>query len=636
MNRILGHSTRRDFLRTAAAAGCGLAVQGLGPLESSAGAAERPPDAARPGAVHVADNWGRIAANSPLIVVAQQVSTDINPRARAWAYISEILQRAGLFFDSLSPAHLKSLFRRPKSIVLLAGHLPLTAPQREALTAWVKNGGALVGLGGTSGLDEVFGVSGESPLAEGWMKVTAGDHPVVAGLRSSLHVFGGCVMKKRSAASLAAVQSATGADIGSAILENRFGTGRALLLAPDLLFSIVHIQQGLRVLQDGKPAPDGSAPINDGILKTEDGLVLDWERDRSPVPPDGGRLFLEPISDELREIVLRSIFHLAQQQAIPLPMLWYWPRSLKAVAEMSHDTDGNEPPKAPAMLEVMNRCRIKSTWCVLYPGGYPREFYRTLAEQGFEIALHYDARTGGPHTSWSRENFLFQRRWLMNEAGLRHLTTVKNHYLRWEGRLDFLRWCEAAGFASDESRGPSKKGTIGFPLGGSQPYFPLDDEAESPRFLRLLEVNLLTQDLVVTCPPEYGKPLLDSALRHHGVAHFLFHPAHILKPGVADALAGVVDYGKAQGLEWWTNRQICQWETARRAVNARFESANAFTLRSPAPLWQATLLLLKSGPQPQTVAFNGQPARTTGWSVYGFEFDAATVDLSGQIKVQVT
>ena len=73
-----------------------------------------------------------------------------------------------------------------------------------------------------------------------------------------------------------------------------------------------------------------------------------------------------------------------------------------------------------------------------------------------------------------------------------------------------------------------------------------------------------------------------------------------------------------------------------RAVNARFESANAFTLRSPAPLWQATLLLLKSGPQPQTVAFNGQPARTTGWSVYGFEFDAATVDLSGQIKVQVT
>ena len=83
---------------------------------------------------------------------------------------------------------------------------------------------------------------------------------------------------------------------GSAILENRFGAGRAILLSPDLLFSIVHIQQGLRVLQDGKTAPDGSAPLNDGLLKAEDGLVLDWQRDRTPTPPDGGPLFMEPLT----------------------------------------------------------------------------------------------------------------------------------------------------------------------------------------------------------------------------------------------------------------------------------------------------------------------------------------------------
>ena len=153
------------------------------------------------------------------------------------------------------------------------------------------------------------------------MKVTAGDHPVTAGLRSSLHVFGGYAMKKGSAAALAELQTGNGVAKGSAILENRFGAGRAILLGPDLLFSIVHIQQGLRVLQDGKPPPDGSAPLNDGLLKAEDGLVLDWQRDRTPTPPDGGPLFLEPISDELREIILRSIFHLARQQAITLPVL---------------------------------------------------------------------------------------------------------------------------------------------------------------------------------------------------------------------------------------------------------------------------------------------------------------------------
>ena len=99
----------------------------------------------------------------------------------------------------------------------------------------------------------------------------------------------------------------------------------------------------------------------------------------------------------------------------------------------------------------------------------------------------------------------------------------------------------------------------------------------------MLEVNLQTQDLVVVCPPEYGRQLVDSVLRHHGVAHFLFHPAHILKPTVADTLCGLVEYGRAQGLEWWTNEQIYQWEIQRRSVAASFESGNAFTLSADKP-----------------------------------------------------
>ena len=631
---IRGHATRRDFLRRAAGATSCLLMQGLGVVGGAGQTRERRTNMPVPVSGAAASGGPGIIPGAPVTVITQPVSTDANPRTRAWGYLTEVLSRAGLFYETLPASQLESLFRRAKSVVILAGDLPLTQPQREALAQWVKEGGALIGLGGASGLEEVFGVAGGIPVAEGWIKVTAGEHPLTAGLRSSLHVFGGRALKKSSATVLAELQTGNGISKGSAILENRFGTGRTVLLGPDLLFSIVHIQQGLRVLQDGRPAPDDSAPVNEGLLKTEDGLVLDWQRDRSPVPPDDGPLFLEPISDELRELILRSVFHLARQQAILLPVLWYWPRSLKAVAQLSHDSDGNDPQKAAALLEVMNRSRLKSTWCILYPGGYPAEFYRTLVEQDFEVALHYDAMTGGEHTAWSRDNFLFQQRWLMKEAGLEQITTNKNHYLRWEGRLDFLRWCESAGIASDQSRGPSKKGTIGFPLGGSQPYFPLDDEADSPRFLNVLEVNLLTQDLVITCPPEYGQPLLDSAARHHGVAHFLFHPAHILKPGVADALAGLVDYGRKQGLEWWTNRQIWQWEMARRGVEARFHSGNAFTLRATASLPQATLLLLRSQPASRALALNGRPTDPKLWDLYGFEFDALTVDIGGEIRVQ--
>jgi len=571
--------------------------------------------------------------NAPLVVVTQSVSRDVQARSGSWCYITEILRRAGVFFEQLAPARLPALFHRTNCVVLLAGNLSLASAERQALAAWVKSGGALVGIGGTSGLDEVFGVTGESPLAEGWIKVTAPDHAVTAGLRSSLHVFGGYAMKRGSATALAEVETGNRPAKGSAILENRFGKGRAILLAPDLLFSIVHIQQGLPVFQDGKPSPDNSAPLNEGILKAEDGLVLDWRRDRTPLPPDNVPVFLEPITDELREIILRSIFHVARQQGVTLPLLWYWPRGLKAVGHVSHDTDGNDPQKAAAMLGVVNRCRVKSTWCTLFPGGYPKEFYRTLREQGFEIALHYDAMSGAAQTSWSKDNLILQHRWLMETAGLKHITSNKNHYTRWEGRLAFYRWCEELGINSDQTRGPSKKGTIGFPLGGSQPYFPLDDEAVAPRFLNVLEVNMLTQDLVVVCPAEYGKPLLDSALRHHGVAHFLFHPAHIRKPPVADALCGLVDYGRTQGLEWWTNEQIYRWEMLRRGVKAEFDAGNALILRTARPLQKATLLFLRSGKGPGAIRVNGQAARGTPWNLHGFEFDALTADIEGEFHV---
>ncbi len=632
---MISRWTRRGFLRKASAAGGYLALGGLGQAARGAQPAQSQSTSTAGRTTGMIGASGGIAAGAPVILLAPAVSTDVNPRARTWIYIAEILRRAGVFFEHLPLAQLASLFRRPKSIVVLAGNLPLASADRQILTKWVNEGGALVGIGGTSGLNDAFGVTGEIPLAEAWMKVVAADHPVTAGLRSSLHVFGGYGVKRGSATSLAELETGNRTARGSAILENRFGKGRAVLLAPDLLFSIVHFQQGLSVLQDGRASPDDSAPINEGILKAEDGLVLDWRRDRTPLSPDNGPVFLEPVSDELREIVLRSIFHLAQQQGIALPVLWYWPRSLKAVGHISHDTDGNDPQKAVALLEVMNRCKVKSTWCTLYPGGYPREFYGTLAKQGFEIALHYDAMTGGAETSWSKENFLLQHRWLMKEASLRHIATNKNHYTRWEGRLDFFRWCEEAGIGSDQTRGPSKKGTIGFPLGGSQPYFPLDDEAVSPRFFKVLEVNMLTQDLVVVCPGQYGRQLLDSVLRHHGVAHFLFHPGHILKPGVADALGGLIDYGRTQAVEWWTSQQIHHWETLRRDVEARFDPSGSFTLRAPRPLDQATLLLLKSQQAQRSIAINGQPVQGTRWNLHGFEFDAMTLDVAGEIKVRV-
>jgi len=89
--------------------------------------------------------------NAPITVVTQSVSTDINPRANTWIYITEVLQRAGLFFDKVSPDDLSSLVGRSNPIVVLAGDLRLTTEQRDALTTLVHNGGSIIAIGAHRG-----------------------------------------------------------------------------------------------------------------------------------------------------------------------------------------------------------------------------------------------------------------------------------------------------------------------------------------------------------------------------------------------------------------------------------------------------------------------------------------------------
>ena len=103
-----GHTTRRNFLRaTAAASGC-LVMPGAGVAA-----------AAEPSASEV--NGARDpAATTPITVITQPISRDVNPRASTWGYITEILQRAGLFFDQMPPSRIPTLLDRTKPIVLLA------------------------------------------------------------------------------------------------------------------------------------------------------------------------------------------------------------------------------------------------------------------------------------------------------------------------------------------------------------------------------------------------------------------------------------------------------------------------------------------------------------------------------------
>lgn len=560
------------------------------------------------------------------------------------AYMREILAHAGLCRRDVAVEELPDALPGLRLLVTV-GDTALPEPAREALRTWVTEGGAWLAVGGTCGLPDLLGVEEETPpvatfgggkvtLGEGYLTADHPLHPVLSHLRIPLHFFNGAAVRGGAGQVVAGILDAHQRPTHrAAVVEAAPGNGRTMLIAPDVTGSVVRIQQGVAVTRDGVPSPDGLAPDSDGVLKSDDGFVLDWTFDRQPIPGAPGlSAFLHPVADLWREVVLRAALHLASERRIPLPLLWRYPRNLPALAHMSHDTDGNDPALARLLLDALHEAQIQSTWCVILPG-YEDEVLAAIRRAGHEPAMHFDAMSEG--TAFTEEQF--DRQWKALCARLGgDIVTNKNHYLRWEGDTEFFTWCEKRGIRMDQSKGASKTGEAGFNFGTCLPHFPVRPDGAP---LDVLELPTPTQDLVVFAPPQIVDPLLDAVVRCHGVLHLLFHPAHIAKPGVADALKAAVEAAKARGLEWWTARRLNNWERARRAAHwSGFEAEPGrarITLFAGTHLAGATILWL--APAGGSLSVNGAPAETQTVQRHGFRFAAATFDATeGDHALEIT
>ena len=546
---------------------------------------------------------------------------------RYGSYIKEILGHAGFPYRVVTIEALAETLSF-LGILVLPAHVVLDDCQQQLITQFVESGHVLIALGGTSGLDVLCGCHDHGPVNEAWVGTSGVAHQVTAALPAPLHAFGGRQIE--ALAGVAVLASWLDGDCYStengwldaafapAITLRNAGRGYALVVAADLVQSIVRIQQGVGVHVDGCPAPDGSAPVNDGILKVDDGLVLDYTRDRVPV--GNTQIFGYGIADAWRELLLRALLWSAAVIAMPLPVLWYWPNHLQAIGLISHDSDVNDPILANMLLDNLQNMQISSTWCIQYPGGYAPAFYRKLVSLGYELALHFDANVQKDRRSWQENDFRLQVGWLTDIAD-QHPISNKNHILRWEGVTEFFSWMERAGMKADQSKGPSKTGNMGFPFGGSHPWFPMHEH--TLQMIDVLEINLSSQDLVLTCPYEVGPVVVDWAKTHYGVAHLLFHPAHADKPQVAAALRNVVTYGREQGLPWWTCAQIQEWERLRRQVRLEESSHGGWTVSSTTDVPNATLLWFGAGAPVVKGSYDTKQVH-----VYDFPAVAQVIDLS--------
>ena len=553
----------------------------------------------------------------PICVVTDVEGQTLKDGSRRYSgfYIREILSHAGIPFDEISrPVSRDDL--EDRGLVLLPWNLTLDEDEVRVISGFVEGGGALVGLGGSSGLDSVFGADDRGEMADGYLQIIEEEHAIVNSLASSLHCFGGRRIKATGGRAICRVSGAS-----DGIVEHRHGKGLTVLIGPDLVGTILEFQQGHEV-------PPAEGPTRIDVIK---GLALDLDRDRLPIAEEGGLAFLEPIGDELRGIIIRAVLYACSEMDIRTPILWYWPDNVTAIAHMSHDSDGGDEGLGWSLFKLTQEVGIPTTWCIM-AGHYPPEFYSAVQEYGSEVALHYDAQSYQTadddtkpevsHLKWGYDEFAGQLKTVARAAGCA-VTTNKNHTLRWQGRLEFFRWCEKAGVTVEQSKGPNTPYTNGFPFGGSHPWFPMEDGEAGGKMIDVLEVNLTVQDIHRRCSTHLATQFAERIYKHYGIGHYLFHPAHVWDSAVRGGLRAIVGFTRDLDMPWWTASRIGHWERARRAVRFTRSGAGGYELQAEETLQGATLLFTGGG-----------KAKVNGVKVeeqverYGFTLGTVTLDIA--------
>lgn len=551
-------------------------------------------------------------------------------------YVEQILQHAGVCHHVLDQTRWTSQLA-DLAILITVGQTDLEETQRSAVQTFVQRGGTWISIAATCGLDALLGIekvesrsairwaaSDEISLGEFYLAPADTHHPAVRHITLPLHGFGGLAARARKDADLAlsipVLDKHHRLTDRVALSIHETGRGRAVFLAADLPGTVTRIQQGVAVTRDGVSSPEGDGQITDGVLKTDDGMVLDWLLDRTDVPGANGMAgFLCPMADHWRQVLLGLIFDSAKSQGVSLPVLWYWPDRQPAVAHLSFDSDGNDPDLARILLEQCDKASVTATWCVIKTG-YDRPLIEEIDAKGHELAMHYDAMS--PDRPWSHEQFLQQHAYLTELFGQAPLSN-KNHYLRWQGDTQFYHWLEEVGIELDESKGTSKTGEFGFNFGTCHPFRPLDEDGS---LMHVMELPTLTQDLEVFAPAAAASALLDAVLAAHGVFHLLFHPAHMDKPPVREAFERAVTEAKAKGLRYWNASQINIWQRARQTARWHTDATGHPALHVEKPLTAATVLWLDvgDGPPAPTDADGAPPQPMRCW---GFDFHSMVTDL---------
>lgn len=466
-----------------------------------------------------------------------------DPYAR---WYREALEQIGLHTEPLGAESFGELRRH--STLLLCGRGRLETEKRSLVEQFVARGGSLVVCGGTWGLDSILGVRtldnaprfGKSTL----VPVNHEDR-LWAGDAKGCRFVGGPRVADGPAQVVARALS------GEPLVSRN---GRCFFLGFDFGLTASHFVLGCSVEQDGLSPGDGTVVLDDGVPRAEDGVVLDYEQDRTTLE-DGSLCFDRPYVDWLRHIWARAVVEAVEVTGKLAFLFWPWPNNAPAVACLSLECDDLRDELVSGVHHVLSRYGMPAAWMVAMPG-YGRDASRSLIRWGQEVGLLHPLEGRA-----TEEALKIQMLNLARNSGVSILQAVKNSDGRWDGRDRYYDQADYAGARVSLNKGGRQRGNAGFAFGTAQPYsMTASGVTEIPHQLFALGSIASAQ---------VAEHLLRITKQVHGCAHAVSSPILVNTATGRSALIHFLLSARELGMAFMRPSDIWTLDKARRRMRLR-------------------------------------------------------------------
>jgi len=532
----------------------------------------------------------------------------------------EALDHAGLRYETVPEVSAREIGRF--QLLVLCGTDRLSHSEAADVSEWLKKGNTVICSGSAWGLESLLGLQTDSTHLSNAVMTCSKPEPIWPDGAEHLRFFGGASKRSSNCEVLAQVGDAVG------IGRRKSGKSTAIFLAPHVGETLQLMQHGKSVECDSIGPSDSSAVLDNGVLRAEDGTVLDYEKDRCKVDGCESPFFGFPHSDAVREMFVRAIVQSIAARGLSTPIFWQWPKGARAAAMLTVDCQEFEREHVNTFHRMLSMFGTPATWMVALPG-YSVDVYRAMKAWEHEVGLLF---LTDDHSGWTEEKFKMQWTALSRLSAQSSLNSARAYDGRWKGWKDFYDMCEVGGARVSLSKGGRQAGTSGFLFGTCHPFVPSRRDG-TPSLVT--EIPYAAYSPGVVTPDPVCEMLVYRTMARYGCFHMTCPSNSIASPEAAGSLRRILSICKQQRLEFMLPEQVHRYERGRRQLRVMqklLEDEGTLVISSDVELHSLAILI--NGPR-LTAEYRGKELNVETIERYGCRFNMIVVDVLPKLQVEL-